>query len=29
LSFIEDGLWGFGISDADGYVLLFYRLRNT
>jgi catechol 2,3-dioxygenase-like lactoylglutathione lyase family enzyme len=28
LSFLEEGLWGFGITDADGYLLLFYRLRN-
>ena len=28
LSFIDDGLWGFTITDADGYVLAFYRLRN-
>ena len=24
LSFIDDGLWGFEITDADGYVLLFF-----
>jgi catechol 2,3-dioxygenase-like lactoylglutathione lyase family enzyme len=29
LSFVEEGLWGFTISDADGYVLVFYQLRNT
>lgn len=29
LSSVEDGLWGFAISDADGYVLVFYQLRNT
>lgn len=29
LSFIDDGLWGFRISDADGYVLDFYQLRNS
>jgi catechol 2,3-dioxygenase-like lactoylglutathione lyase family enzyme len=29
LSFVEEGLWGFAISDADGYVLVFYQLRNT
>jgi catechol 2,3-dioxygenase-like lactoylglutathione lyase family enzyme len=28
LSFIDDGLWGFTIADADGYVVAFYRLRN-
>ena len=28
LSFIEEGLWGFVISDADGYLLYFYQLRN-
>jgi catechol 2,3-dioxygenase-like lactoylglutathione lyase family enzyme len=28
LSFIDDGLWGFEINDADGYVLAFFRLRN-
>ena len=28
LSFIEEGLWGFVIADADGYVLAFYQLRN-
>jgi catechol 2,3-dioxygenase-like lactoylglutathione lyase family enzyme len=28
LSFIDDGLWGFEISDADGYVLAFARVRN-
>jgi len=29
LSFIEKGLWGFTVIDADGYVLTFYRLRNA
>jgi catechol 2,3-dioxygenase-like lactoylglutathione lyase family enzyme len=29
LSFIDDGLWGFEITDADGYVLAFFQLRNT
>ena len=29
LSFIEQGLWGFAITDADGYVLIFYQLRNN
>ena len=28
LSFIEEGLWGFAITDADGYLLVFYQLRN-
>lgn len=28
LSFIDDGLWGFEISDADGYVIAFFHLRN-
>ena len=28
LSFIEDGLWGFSVTDADGYVITFYRLRD-
>jgi catechol 2,3-dioxygenase-like lactoylglutathione lyase family enzyme len=28
LSFIDDGLWGFEIADADGYVLAFFQLRN-
>jgi hypothetical protein len=28
LSFIEEGLWGFAITDADGYVLTFFQLRN-
>ncbi|MFN8582649.1 MAG: hypothetical protein U0163_16945 [Gemmatimonadaceae bacterium] len=23
LSFIDDGLWGFEVTDADGYVLAF------
>ena len=27
LSFIEEGLWGFAVTDADGYVLVFYELR--
>ena len=29
LSFIDDGLWGFEISDADGYVIAFFRTRNA
>jgi catechol 2,3-dioxygenase-like lactoylglutathione lyase family enzyme len=28
LSFIDDGLWGFEVSDADGYVIAFFRARN-
>jgi catechol 2,3-dioxygenase-like lactoylglutathione lyase family enzyme len=28
LSFIDEGLWGFEITDADGYILAFFRLRN-
>jgi len=28
LSFIEDGLWGFQVTDADGYLLVFFQLRN-
>jgi catechol 2,3-dioxygenase-like lactoylglutathione lyase family enzyme len=28
LSYIDDGLWGFEIKDADGYVVAFFRLRN-
>ncbi len=27
LSFIDDGLWGFEVSDADGYVIAFFCLR--
>jgi uncharacterized glyoxalase superfamily protein PhnB len=27
LSFIDDGLWGFEVTDADGYILAFFRLR--
>jgi catechol 2,3-dioxygenase-like lactoylglutathione lyase family enzyme len=27
LSYIDDGLWGFEIIDADGYVLAFFCLR--
>jgi Glyoxalase/Bleomycin resistance protein/Dioxygenase superfamily len=27
LSFIDDGLWGFEVTDADGYVLAFFRVR--
>jgi catechol 2,3-dioxygenase-like lactoylglutathione lyase family enzyme len=25
LSFIDEGLWGFEITDGDGYVLAFFR----
>lgn len=28
LSFIDDGLWGFEATDADGYVLAFARVRD-
>jgi hypothetical protein len=28
LSFIDEGLWGFEVTDADGYVLAFFRLRD-
>jgi catechol 2,3-dioxygenase-like lactoylglutathione lyase family enzyme len=28
LSVIDDGLWGFEITDADGYVLAFFHLRD-
>ena len=28
LSFIDAGLWGFEVSDADGYVIAFFHLRN-
>ena len=27
LSFIDEGLWGFEVRDADGYVLAFFQLR--
>jgi predicted lactoylglutathione lyase len=27
LSFIGEGLWGFEVTDADGYVLAFFHLR--
>jgi catechol 2,3-dioxygenase-like lactoylglutathione lyase family enzyme len=29
LSFIDEGLWGFEINDADGYVLAFFQLRGA
>jgi catechol 2,3-dioxygenase-like lactoylglutathione lyase family enzyme len=28
LSFIDEGLWGFEVADADGYVLAFFRVRD-
>jgi catechol 2,3-dioxygenase-like lactoylglutathione lyase family enzyme len=28
LSFIDKGLWGFEIADADGYILAFFQVRN-
>jgi hypothetical protein len=28
LSFIDNGLWGFEVTDADGYVLAFAQVRN-
>lgn len=28
LSFIDAGLWGFEVLDADGYVLAFFRLKD-
>ena len=28
LSFIEKGSWGFVVTDADGYTLVFFRLRD-
>jgi hypothetical protein len=28
LSFIDDGLWGFEVSDADGYVLAFFCMAS-
>ncbi len=28
LSYIDDGLWGFEVIDADGYVLAFFCTRN-
>ncbi|HEX6943992.1 MAG TPA: hypothetical protein VF128_13765 [Gemmatimonadaceae bacterium] len=29
LSFIDDGLWGFEVTDADGYVIAVFRLRDS
>jgi catechol 2,3-dioxygenase-like lactoylglutathione lyase family enzyme len=29
LSFIDEGLWGFELTDADGYVLAFFQVRNS
>ena len=28
LSFIDDGLWGFEVTDADGYVIAFFRTND-
>ena len=28
LSFIDKGLWGFEVTDADGYVLAFFRVSD-
>ena len=28
LSFIDDGQWGFEVTDADGYVLAFAQVRD-
>ena len=28
LPFIDQGLWGFEVADADGYVLAFAQVRN-
>jgi len=28
LSFIDDGLWGFEVSDADRYVIAVFHLRD-
>ena len=28
LSFIDDGLWGFEITDADGYIIAFFQIRH-
>ena len=28
LSFIDESLWGFEVTDADGYVLAFAQIRN-
>jgi catechol 2,3-dioxygenase-like lactoylglutathione lyase family enzyme len=29
LSFIGEGLWGFEVTDADGYLLAFFCLRDS
>jgi hypothetical protein len=29
LCYIDDGLWGFEVTDADGYVLAFFHLRRA
>lgn len=28
LSYIDEGLWGFEIRDADGYVVSFFQVRD-
>jgi catechol 2,3-dioxygenase-like lactoylglutathione lyase family enzyme len=28
LSFIDDGLWGFEVADADGYIIAFFHTRS-
>lgn len=28
LSFIDEGLWGFEVTDADGYVIAFFRTND-
>lgn len=28
LSFIDEGLWGFEVTDADRYVIAFFCIRN-
>ena len=28
LSFIDEGLWGFEVADADGYVIVFAHVRD-
>ena len=28
LSLIDEGLWGFELTDADGYVLAFFQVRS-
>ena len=29
LSFIDKGLWGFEVKDADGYIIAFFVLRDA